>query len=365
MIDVLQLSVALSITPWLGLLSMRPRLLTICVLLFSFVQLGWFSRYFGASAVLNRISFIFGMLLFIRLVVDVSLKRQQQLHNCQILTPVIQLAVYLFVLTIISNLYNGESFILGIYELRYYFLGVAGCFGIYFYLKDFLDVNAYKKFLILLALLQIFFAVVQWISARGGSLRTLDSVTGSFSVYGELVACQTLTLCVVLFEQLTTGKRMLKVHNYFLCVIILIPILLSKSRTATIFVALSIGFSWLLSSMKKKNFVVTIKQAVSVLFLGFVALGLLYEFFWKANYDIRQQFSIDNVIDYYMRDPVLERERFRQGADTSMGRARAITEAVKLICNHPINFLIGYGSGSTANASFLKKHGKYYQEYGP
>lgn len=354
-----------AIAPWFGLLLLKPRMLTLLVITLGLVQLSWFTRYFDAPPIFSRVSLVFAAILGIRLVVDhVSRKSYYGIHH-QIIGPVLCFSAFFVLLSILSNVVNSENLTLGLYELRYYLFGLVTFMGLYTYYSEILSISFFKKCLILIGLVQIPISIVKWLAAGGGQVRTLDSVTGSFSGYGELVACQLLVICILLFEQLTTKNILFKINNYLLSIILLIPVLLSKSRTATVFIFMAIIFTWLLSTIRNKNFALALKLALKVSFIGAIISGLLFQLFWKDNYDLERQFNPDYVLDYFMQDPVTDYERYRQGADPVMGRFRAVVEAIKLINVTPVNFLIGYGSGATAEASFLQTPGKFYQEYGP
>lgn len=365
--DALQLVTVISATPWLAWLMVSPRMLTIVVIFLSLFQLNWFTRYFGAPATLNRASLAIAGLLGIRLAVDFALKRKNRISKLTILNPVLLLTCFFIALTISSNLYNGESMLLGVYELRYYFFGFVTCFGLYFYFFETLTLTFFKKVMIWLGLIQIPFSVIKWL-ALGSSGRqvSLDSVTGTFSTYVDLTACQILTISIVLLEELTRKKRIIRLNNYLLCLLLLVPLLLSSAATATAFLALSVGFVWYLSALYQKNTVIFFKQTIMAFVAGIVCLTLLYVFFWQSNnYDLNKMFNPTYVVNYFMADPVTDYRRYLQGADPRMGRARAIVEAVKLIFDNPINAIFGYGSGSTAEASSFNTSGQLFQKVGP
>jgi len=264
-----------------------------------------------------------------------------------------------------SNLFNGESLLLGVYELRYYFFGLVICFGLYYYFEDILTLSFFKQTMLWIGLLQVPFSIIEWIVAEGGRALTLDAVTGTFSGYGELVACQLLVICIVLYEEMTSKKKFLGVNNYLLCLIFLIPIILSKSRTATGYVILGICFTWFLGSLQKKSLFLVLKQTIPICLLGVGVFVLLYQFFWKPNYDVNRQFNLSYAFRYYMREPMMDYENYQEGSDPAMGRGRAVVKAIHIISEHPINLIIGYGSGATAEASFLGTNGLYYQRFGP
>ena len=350
---------------WLVLLMQHPRLLTGLTIFLTIVQLNWFTRYFGAPAVFNRATLVIIGFLGLRLALDFFTIKHRNLGNKKILNLVLLLAAFFLVLTLFSNTYNQESLLLGVYELRYFFAGFVLCFSLYFYFHEVLNIILFKEALIWLALGQLPFAIIQYLAAGGGDARTLDSVAGSFSGYGELVSCQVLAIGIVLHDKLIYKKNGLSINGYFLVVLLIMPLLLSKSRTATAFVIMVVAFTWLVSVVRRKNFVVTIRLFGAVSIIGALFLALFYYFFWLPNYDLKQQINIDYAYNYYMRTPEVDRHRLRPGEYLSVGRFRAVVEAVRLIWKHPINIVVGYGSGASSEASFIKKTGKYFQWYGP
>jgi hypothetical protein len=364
--DALKVITVISAAPWSALLMVRPRILTTMVIFLSLFQLSWFTRYSGAPAVLNRASLALAGLLGIRLALDFALKRNTRIPKLTILNPVLLLTCFFIALTISSNLYNGESMVLGIYELRYYFYGFVTCFGLYFYFFDTLTLTFFKKAMIWFGLIQIPFSIIKWLAlGSSGRQLSLDSVTGTFGGYGELTACQIFTISIVLFEELSSQKKIIRLNNYPLCFLLLVPLLLSSAATATVFLALSVGFVWYLSALYQKNAAIIVKQAIMAFFTGIVCLTLLYVFFWQSNYDLNKMFNPTYVVNYFMADPVTDYRLYLQGADPRMGRARAIVEAVKLIFDNPINAIFGYGSGSTAEASSFNTSGQLFQKVGP
>lgn len=363
--DTLKLIAVAATLPWLAWLMVKPRVLTGLVIGLSLVQLNWFTRYLGAPPIFNRVSLALAGLLGVRILADMMISKRNRIRQWVILYPVLVLTVLFLCLTISTNVYNGESLLLGFYELRYYFFGFATCFGLYFYCEDILSIAFFKQAMIWIGLVQLPFAVLKWFAAAGGQARTLDSVSGTFAGYGELVGCQIFVISLVLFEELFHEKPVLKINNYLLCLLLLIPMLLSKSRTFTIYLALTILFSWLFSSYRKNNLAIAIKKIAPITVVVVLSMTAFYFFFWKTNYDLSQQFSVDYVWNYYMRPPVVDHTLYMAGADTSMGRFRAVVEAVRLIAEKPVNMLIGYGSGASAEASFLGIAGNFYQKYGP
>lgn len=347
-----------------GILFIRPKINFYILIFLCIFQFGWFERYFAATAYLGRLTYFAAMISGCRIFIDFLLRKIIIKKTDFALRIVYQFILALVILIFISNFYNGESLILGFYEIRYYLIMVVLCSGIYYY--DLFDLNSEKfiKAVVLIGLLQIPFAVLKYILAGGGGLRTLDSVTGTFSVYGSLVANQLLAIGLVLSYKVRTKKNIINLNSYILIVLLLVPLLLSKSRSASGFAVLMIAFVYLKDAVSKYDFTVFIKNLIIGFAILSITVAMFVTFFWK-NYDIKQQLNVDYIVSYFTKDPVTSTQRYLQGTDPRMGRVRSVTEAVRLISKTPLTFLIGCGSGSISEASLLNMEGSYFQWYGP
>jgi|GEM_PF-3122713 len=343
------------------LMFFRPKTATYLLIFLCIFQFSWFTRYFGASDYLGRILYFFAMLLAVRIILDFMM-RNIKIRKIENISYSMLIFILGFIgLTVSSNIYNQENMILGLYELRYYFIMIVLFFGIYYYSVLQLSMESFIKGLVLIGLLQIPFSIIQFILAGGGAYRTLDSVTGTFNNYGVLVFVTILTIGLLLNYKLETNKDIFKFNTYYFLFPLLIPLLLSKSRTGTGLILLMIGFVFAWASIRKKTKIDPIKATVLMCSLVLITGFIFYNFFWKRIYDTKSQFSIDYVASYFMREP----RQLGSGRFDSMGRARAVYEATILISKNPVTVLVGRGSGSVSKASLLGKQGKYYYEVGP
>ena len=69
--DIVQLCAIVAIVPWLALLILRPKVLTVLIIFLALFQLSWFTRYFGAPPILNRASLGISGLLGLRIFFDI------------------------------------------------------------------------------------------------------------------------------------------------------------------------------------------------------------------------------------------------------------------------------------------------------
>jgi len=196
--------------------------------------------------------------------------------------------------------------------------------------------------------------------AGGGTYRTLDSVTGTFSSYPSLVLLTILSIGLLLNHKLETNKDLFKINSYYLLVFLITPLILSKSRTGTGLVLFMIMFVFIWSAIRKKTNISIIKLISLMSTLVFLTGVLFYNFFWKTNYNIKIQLSPDYIVSYFMRETKI----LRTGKTTAMGRARAVYEASKLISKNHTTMLIGRGMGSVTESRLLGMRGRYFADFG-
>ncbi|MEE9346433.1 MAG: O-antigen ligase family protein [Methylococcales bacterium] len=346
---------------------LMPRLFTMLAIFFTLFQFGWFVRYYSAPPLLNRATLVMVGLLGLRVFVHFLLKKPSVRNENGHLMPLFMLAVYFIMLTLISNLYNEEKVFLGLYSLRYYFIGLTFTFALYLYCDDYLSFESFKKNIIYLALIQLPMSIAKYIAAGGGTLNTLDTVGGTFAGYGELVICQVIAIGIVLTDKFIQRTNTLPhINSYVLLLLIIIPLLLSKSKSATIFVIMIVLFVLIYSLFKRRNLVSALKHISLTSLICITFSSLFYIFFWKSGeYDISNYINPEYVLDYYMREPLLDNKRISGGADPNMGRFRAVYTAWNLVQQDIMHALLGYGAGSGSEASFLGVDGSLYQKSGP
>jgi hypothetical protein len=343
------------------LLFLRPRIATGIVIFLCIFQFGWFTRYFGSTDYLGRIIYFFALLLAARILVD-FITQQIEVQRHEKISHSILLFIFGFTTLIaVSNIYNQESFILGFYELRYYFIMVTLFFAIYYYSVLPVSLESFIIFFICIGILQIPFAIIQFALAGGGTYRTLDSVTGTFSSYYSLVFITLLDIGLLLNYKMESNQNLFRFNSYYLVFLLIIPLLLSKSRTGTGLVLFMIALAYMWASIRKKTNISLIKGTVLMILFTFLVGSLFYNFFWKPRYDIKTQFSLGYIYSYFMRESRI----LKPGVVDSMGRARSVQEASKLISRNFLTMLLGRGSGSVSDASLLGMHGRYYSDFGP
>lgn len=350
---------------WLVVLVLRPKWLVVTSIGLCIVQFNWFARYADLPPYFSRVSLgLVGLLGVVLLGRHLAGKRIP--IKAAMLRPFLYLGGFLVCLTLVSNLYNLEDLVLGLFELRYYFASLVFAFALYSYFGAALDARTFRKIIVYVALAQAPVAVLQYVAADGGSARTLDSVTGTFSAYGELVACQILALGLVMTDKLIGRVNTIRLNSYLVSLILILPLLLSKSRMATAFVVLIIGFSWIYAGFKKRNAGILIQHFYTIGVLAAVVGALFYTTFWQK-YDIAEQFNPDYVYDYFMADAVIDYGEVEWIKVRELGRLSAITEGMNEILKDPVTTVIGYGSGAVSESGALGRSGRLYQEpgYGP
>lgn len=349
------------------LLMLKPRIFTLLSIFLTLFQFNWFVRYYHAPAILNRATLVFVGLLGIRVLIHFLLKKPSIRCRNGVIVPLLFLALFITFITLISNLYNEEGLLPGFYSLRYYFIGFTLTLAIYLYLPQSLGIEKFKYYMSLLALMQLPVSVIKYIAAGGGTSYTLDSVSGTFAGYGELVTCQVIALGIVLTDKFIHKNNTLPfINTYFLSILIISPLLLSKSRSASIFVIIVIIFVLIYSLFKRRNLASSIKVLFSTSLIFIVFSSLFYIFFWQSgNYDLNKQFDPEFVYDYYMHLPIMNAEQLRAGADPRMGRFKAIATAWEYIQQDLPHTILGYGAGTASEASFIGSNGSLFQKIGP
>ncbi len=349
------------------LLMLKPNIFTMLSIFLTVFQFNWFVRYYNAPAILNRATLVFVGLLGIRVLIHFLLNKPSIRCKNGVIIPLLILALFFTFITLISNLYNEEGLLPGFYSLRYFFVGFTLTLAIYLYLPQTLRIEKLKHYLSLLALIQLPVSVIKYIAADGGASYTLDSVSGTFAGYGELVICQIIALGIILTDKFVHKRNTLAfINTYLLSILFVSPLLLSKSRSASIFVIIVIVFVLVYSLFKRRNLTSSIKVLFSTSIIFLVFSSLFYIFFWQSgNYDLDKQFDPEFVYDYYMHPPNMNSEQLRAGADPKMGRFQAIATAWEYIQQDLAHSILGYGAGTASEASFIGINGRHFQKIGP
>jgi len=352
----------------ISLLFAKPKLATLVLIFFCTFDFGFFSRWFGLSRYFPRIPFFLSILLGFKIILDFSLRKIAITQKTRAIKILLNFFMLLFTITSVSMLYNDGSITLSLYELRYYLLLVVLCLGIYFYKPLPVDEHSFIKFIVILGLVQIPFAVVQHASVSLMGMRLsqtgLDIVSGTFATYLSLVFFQCVAMGLTLTYQLKVKRPILKVNNYILIVLFAIPLVLSFARAAMVFVVVSLTLAFLWQFYSQKSFIYVWRTIVPIALLFIVVVALFYQFFWQQHYKIREQLDIDFAIEYSFREPQ-SYMFYKAGGYALMGRARALTESISLISQSLPRFLLGLGPGSASEANLLGEKGKYFYEYGP
>ncbi len=260
---------------------------------------------------------------------------------------------------VITSVIYSESIILSLYSYRYTLLLPIIYFYTLYYDKWIYNTGIIKL-IIGFAYLQIPFAVAKYFIAGGGELNTLDSVTGHLL---HMISCGMSSKCNSnYYIQLVVGKKaVFRVNHTIAVLLLLVPLVLSKSRLASLFVMIAVGLGLLIPLMRISSRRVSVRRVMYVLCLSVLISAILYKYFWvEQDYDLEQHSSSEYVWDYLTR----------QGSDNgnttgiSMGRIQSIITASKLVSESPVSFLFGFSPASAIDARFLGAHGRYYQSSG-
>ena len=349
-------------------LLLKPRIAVYLIIFFCIFDFGYFSRWFEFSRHFARIPYFLSIPISIRLFLDFFLKKWKFYSQDKIYKICFSFTGLFLLNGIVSLLYNNGSILLGLYELRNYYLFITLIISIFLYLPNNISSKLFIKLCVLICLLQIPLTFIQFILVQFFGLKitqsTLDMASGSFSGYEVLVYFICFTIAMVLSNQIFYKKKIFAgINNYSLLIILLIPLLLSNSRSAVGFATITI-FLTLMRHIYYKDFRYFLKILFVLPFTIVLLSGLFYKFFWlPRNYDINEQLSPNYVIEYFFREA--KTVTSSDGARITMGRGRAVVEAFNLISNNFINLMFGMGPGATSEATFINKNGPYYQYEGP
>jgi len=350
-----------------SLAFVKPRIAIYLLIFFSIFDLGFFSRWIGASQYLARIPFFLaGLLALIFILSFFSGKLKIQKGNREVIST-LKFIFLISCLAVLSCLYNGENLVLGLYELRYYYM--LGIFVISFsyYFPGQATLKNFISFGVVIGLLQIPVTIFQYMLVQVMGVRlsysALDMSSGTFASYSSLVFLQCVAIAGVLEYQLNVRKPLFKINNYFLAVLLITPLLLSYSRSSMAFVIATVIFVFTRNMVKNINPVVILKRLIALVSVCSVFLFLFWHYFFEVH-QFTEQLNVNYVADYFMQEPKTLQE-YQAGAHGVMGRGRAIIESINLVSNNFFTFIIGMGSGSSAEASFIGLKGKYFYEYGP
>mgnify|MGYP006277944403 CR=1 FL=1 len=339
-----------------------PRFAVWLFLASSVIQLGWLDRYIAGAEGYRRISLLLAIILAGRVIFELVTEKKRILKSQHFLKALVPLGLIFIVITILSNFYNNESLALGLFSLRYYLVGYIACISMYFYNYRYLTVSNVKKALIFLGLLQLPISTLKYVYAGGGELLSLDSVTGTFSVYGELVACQALCIGIVIYDRLQYSKSYFGINSYVLALMLMIPLVLSKSRTASALIPIMPLFALILYSIHSRNAITTLAKAMIIIVLVIGMWVIFYQYFWSPTYDVEEQLRFEYAYNYVMKEPEVSASRTIEGP--GLGRMMAIVKAFDTIGHDAFALFFGYGSGSTQESLLLNRYGRYYQVYG-
>jgi hypothetical protein len=238
---------ALVVIVYVGLMIQNPRLAIYLLCFFSIFDLGFFSRWFEATRYIARIPLLLACLLGLIFVIKFFSGKLKIRSNDEGTLFTIKFVFSMFCLALFSGLYNSESLLLGIFELRYFFMLVVFVICFNYYLPHFMTVKKFIIFCVIVGLIQIPFTALQYILVEYVGIRlsqsALDMSSGAFSTYTTLVFFQCVAIASVLEYQINFQKPLLKVNNYLVVILLTIPLLLSYSRAAMGFVVLIILLS--------------------------------------------------------------------------------------------------------------------------
>jgi hypothetical protein len=307
------------------------------------------------------------MLLAINIGTAIAFGKLEVKRSQSVVIMILKFTILLFIIAILAMIINSNfKILLGIYELRYYFIMLFLCFSLYIYKPLPLTPVAFDKTIVLIALAQIPVTILQHylvISGRVHLTNTpLDMASGTFTSYPALVYIQLLAVGLLLDKQLRTRIPLMRINNYLLIIFLQIPLLISYSRAAMAFMILMCIFVYFCYYISHLSFVEITRNITLMTCLSVVLVFMFYKFFWEYH-GLESQLEPRFLIEYVFRPPK-SYEEYIMGYHAVMGRGRAVTESVRLISGSVGTFLVGLGSGSVSEASFLGLEGSYFAAFG-
>lgn len=333
------------------LLVQKPKFLTYLVILTCMVQTDWFVRYMSMPEFVRRIPIAFSMVLISRLILE-ALNREKETSktNKYIISMLVLLSIHLLMSVVLNN----SNPVLAFYSNRYIITGYTIYIAYKSYIYDDRAIDNTLKMIVIFAMLQIPVSLLQYFLAAGGQSNTLDTVTGTFTSYSDLVGFQTIAIGVLIVER-QSGRAILQANSYFLATLCLIPMLISNSKTAVLFPMFMIGYL-ILKPARNRRLLSTIGQKLLMAVMMIITVMLFYKYFWINRYDIDRYSDREYITNYYTREAGETTER--------MGRLRSIIVAKELITEDTGSLLVGKSPGATQIATLLKMSGQYYEEVG-
>lgn len=363
------LLIAIVVLIYAVLAFLYPRMAIYLLIFFSIFDLGFFSRWIHVSKYFARIPFLIaGLLVLIFMLSFFSEKLKIRRTDKEVILS-LKFILFLSFIAVLSCLYNRESLVLGLFELRYFYMFAIFLISFKYYLSRFTTIKNFILFFVIIGLLQIPFTAIQYTIVQIIGIRlsqsALDISSGTFSAYPSLVFVQCVAIACILEYQLNFNKPLLKINNYSVMVLLIVPFLLSYSRISMGYAVLSVTFVFSTDMFRNKNPGKVVKRLIGLVAICSVFLFLFLHFFYNPH-NFTRQLEKGYVVDYFMAEP-RSYEQYRAVGHMAgeMGRGRAIVEAINLVSANFITFFIGMGSGSSSEASFIGKSGKYFYKYGP
>lgn len=353
-------------------LFLNPKMAVYVLIFLSIFDLGFFSRWFGFTRYLARLPFFVAILLSLKIGFDYTMNRLAISPNEKIVRIVFKFTILLVITATISTTYNQENIPLGLYELRHYFLLFVLVLSIYHYRPLAFTPKRFIRTLVTIGLIQIPFVILQHLLVTftniniwaGGS--ALDMCSGTFGGYPSLVFYQLVAIGSVLAYQLKNGKPIIiHINNYVLIIFLIVPLLFSFSRSAMGFLIILCLIILSRNMIQRESTAGPIKTLSIIICLPITIFSLFYFFFWQQHFNIEKELNPNHVIEYFFRYPEPSIEARIKGSHGKMGRARAVSESIRLVLRSPMQFLFGLGSGSISEAGFLGTRGTFFQDYGP
>lgn len=275
----------------------------------------------------------------------------------------------LIILSVISTLMNIKSggIILNFINLLLYiswiiFLGFSvPIFNQYMTNKN---INKLLKIFVYIGILNVPITLIQRvILVQHLGLNSPDIVCGVFDVYDELVFFQLFCIGIIFIWWLF-DEKIISLPNFIVIVLLLIPLILSNSKGAWLFLFLSILYI-IKMILGKISISKLLKISVPVLFVILISLVFFNELFvdyYKYPFGYKYILDKNYIIEYYFGGKTYS-SKFTKG--NTLKRGAGILYVYDMLKKDPLRLFIGLGPNniSIRRSPFISNENRVYMEF--
>jgi len=212
------------------------------------------------------------------------------------------------------------------------------------------------KIFLIFAFVNIFMTISQiyFLSNKIIYYGTRDLITGLFNNYFDLVFFQ--IFCIIVYIVYWRNQiKLIKLPFFFVIGFLLIPIILSNSRAAWLYIIISIFLLIKYSRLRFSKKEISLMVSLGIIVIaGLITFNNIMEGFYteRSNDSYAYLFNYDYIKNYIFTDDVIARE----DNTVHMSRGFTVIIAYEEIKKSILNSIIGYGSGTTTLSQVVDTH---------